>query len=123
MNSTTYSIGGIQIPTNIGYSPAEVYISDNGTGVNQGCRHVRLTFFGSSFPKTINSSGNKLVYIQTFVSGKSNSYSLFYEYSPDYIFPKIICNELDVQGFMSKEIRDADERFGEMMTNLHPEVS
>lgn len=125
MNSTVYSIGGIQIAANK-YSPAEVYIPDGGTGANQGCRHVRMTFFGSEFPSSVEPTGNKFVYVQTFVSGNSRSYPLIYEYSPNYVLPvfggKIICNQLYLQGFMSKEIRDADQKFGEMMASLRPEV-
>lgn len=126
MNSTVYSIGGVQIATNLGYSPAEIYIPDGGTGPSQGCRHVRLTFFGSAFPPAVDSTGNKLVYAQAFVSGYTREQVLIYEFSPNFSLfgggGKIICNELYLQGYMSKEIREADERFGDMMARTNPEA-
>lgn len=125
MNSTVYSIGGISVPTNLGYSPADVYIPDGGTGATGGCRHVRLNFFGSRFPEAVDSSDNKTFYVQTFVSGQSSTSVLYYYYDPNYfqsLGGKIICNELYIQGFMSNEIREADERFGDMMSKIDPEA-
>ena len=127
MNSTTYSFGGIFVPTNLSYSPSEFYISDNGTGATGGCRHVRLTFFGSEFPSAVNSTGNKYFYAQSFVSGESSSSILAYYYSPEgspFFFGRltVICTELHRQGFMRDEIRNADEMFGRMIIETRPEV-
>jgi hypothetical protein len=84
MNSTTYSIGGVYINTNFSF------LNDNNKikildptpatsipGPAGGCRHIRLTYFGSSF----NSTSNKLVYLQAFSSaGNNTSTVLTYEY-------------------------------------------
>lgn len=128
MNSTTYCIGGISVVPNR-YSPSEVYIPDGGTGANQGCRHVRITFFGSEFPASVQTPGNnfvKFAYVQTFVSGNSVTTPLIYEYSPNYSppggGPSVICSELYRQGFMPQIVMDADQKFGDMMIRLHPEV-
>jgi len=87
MNSSSYSIGGVYINTNIsslnnankikiidsaGNSPTTTLPSATG-----GCRHVRLTYFGSPF----NSTSNKLVYLQAFSSGNNTSTLLNYEYN------------------------------------------
>ena len=128
LDSTTYSIGGVALQTN--YSSAlgvygELQISDTGTGVTQGCRQVKITFFGSSFPSEVNGTGNKYAYIQAFVSGNSTSYQVPYYYSTYPIgggAATVICTELYNQGFMSDYIRSADQRYGNMMAENRPEV-
>lgn len=126
MNSTTYSFGGVSVPTNLGYAPSDFYISDSGTSSTTGCRHVRITSFGSAYPSSVNSTGNKYFYVQSFVSGGSYTSILPYYYSPSgNPFGgglTVICTELHRQGFMSDDIRDADERFGRMIMSTKPEV-
>lgn len=84
MNSTTYSIGGVYINTNFSF------LNDNNKikildptpatsipGPAGGCRHIRLTYFGSPF----NSTSDKQVYLQAFSSaGNNTSTVLTYEY-------------------------------------------
>jgi hypothetical protein len=87
MNSTSYSIGGVYINTNI---PSlnernKIKIIDSSgnsstttpPSATGGCRHIRLTYFGSPF----NSTSNKQVYLQAFSSsGNNTSTVLTYEY-------------------------------------------
>lgn len=91
MNSTTYSIGGVYVNTNFSFlnNNNKIKILDpspdsSSPSPSGGCRHVRLTYFGSPF----NSSSNKQVYLQAFSSaGRSTSTVLTYEYNfrPDVI--------------------------------------
>ena len=78
MNSTTYSIGGISIDTNL--SNSDFYITDTGTGVTGGCRHVKVTFYGSTFPSAVNSSRRRFAYVQTYSTGNNAASQLVYEY-------------------------------------------
>lgn len=91
MSSTTYSIGGVYINTNFSFlndrnkikilDPSPSGSSPSATG---GCRHIRLTYFGSPF----NSTSDKQVYLQAFSSGGNNTSTvLTYEYNfrPDVI--------------------------------------
>jgi hypothetical protein len=80
MNSTTYSIGGVSIDTNEPYN-SDFYITDTGTGLTGGCRHVRVTFYGSSFPTQVNSSRNRFAYIQSYSTNNNASAQLVWEYS------------------------------------------
>jgi hypothetical protein len=81
MNSTVYSIGGISIQTNYSFYPLSNYlITDNGTGITGGCRHVRINFLGSSLPSSMDPSGNKYAYVESFVSGLNSSARLIYSY-------------------------------------------
>ena len=78
-------IGGVSVPTNISSSPSEFYIQDSGAvnpGPTGGCRHVRLNFYGSAFPSTVNTSGNRFFYLESFSSGYNASTQLPYNYSP-----------------------------------------
>ncbi len=129
MDSTQYSIGGVAIETN--YSSGlsiygQLQISDGGTGPSDGCRHVKVNFFGSPLPSNVNNTGNRFAYIQPFVSGNSTSSQVIYFYSSLPSFGgggiKVICTELYFQGYMSKEIRTADEEFGRIMLENRPEV-
>jgi hypothetical protein len=128
MDSSTYSIGGVALETN--YSSyyninGELQITDSGTGATSGCRHVKINFFGSSFPSTVNNTGNKYAYIQSFSSNNNVSSQVPYYYA---YFPfsggasTVICTELHRQGFMSDYIRDADQRYGDMIMETRPEV-
>lgn len=91
MNSTTYSIGGVYVNTNFSFlnNNNKIKILDpspdsSSPSPSGGCRHVRLTYFGSPF----NSSSNNQVYLQAFSSaGRSTSTVLTYEYNfrPDVI--------------------------------------
>jgi hypothetical protein len=86
MNSANYSIGGVYINTNFYFlnDANKIKIIDSaGSSTTQsspsatgGCRHVRLTYFGSPF----NSTSNKMVYLQAFSSGNNTSTVLTYEY-------------------------------------------
>jgi hypothetical protein len=119
-------IGGISVPTNFPFSPSEFYIRDSGAtnpGPTGGCRHVRLNFYGSAFPSTVNTSGNKFFYIEAFSSGYSSSSQLTYNYSTiGGTQLTVICTELHRQGFMPDDIREADERFGRMISESSPET-
>lgn len=78
-------IGGISVPTNVSNSPSEFYIQDSGAtnpGPTGGCRHVRLNFYGSAFPSTVNTSGNRFFYLESFSSGYNSSTQLPYNYPP-----------------------------------------
>jgi len=128
MDSDTYSIGGVALETNYSYVyniNGELQISDLGTGPTAGCRHVKITFFGSPFPSTVNNTGNKYAYIQAFSSGNNASSQVPYYYAS---FPfsggasTVICTELYRQGFMSDYIREADQRYGDMIAENRPEV-
>jgi hypothetical protein len=123
MNSSTYCIGGVSVLTNDSYS--NYTISDSGQtspGPTGGCRHVRINFYGSEFPSAVNSSGNKFFYLEAFSSGYSSSVQLPY-YNNRFIGGfKVICTELHRQGLMSDEIREADERFGRMISATSPET-
>ena len=93
MNSSGYSIGGVYIDTNFSFlnNSNKIKIIDSAgssyTGASPsatgGCRHVRLTYFGSPF----NSTSNKQVYLQAFSTGNNTSTVLTYEYifRPDVI--------------------------------------
>ena len=86
MNASGYSIGGVYIDTNFSFlnnSNKIKIIDSSGTSTTQaspsatgGCRHVRLTYFGSPF----DSNSNKLVYLQAFSTGNNTSTVLNYEY-------------------------------------------
>ena len=78
-------IGGVSVPTNVSNSPSEFYIQDSGSvnpGPTGGCRHVRLNFYGSAFPSTVNTSGNRFFYIESFSSGYNSAAQLPYNYPP-----------------------------------------
>jgi hypothetical protein len=123
MNSLTYCIGGVSVLTND--SRSNYTISDSGQpspGATGGCRHVRINFYGSEFPATVNSSGNKFFYLEAFSSGYSSSVQLPYFYNLGGFRATVICTELHRQGFMSDEIREADERFGRMISATSPET-
>lgn len=78
-------IGGVSVPTNVSASPSQFYIQDSGAtnpGPTGGCRHVRLNFYGSAFPSTVNTSGNRFFFIESFSSGYNSSAQLPYNYSP-----------------------------------------
>ena len=128
LDSTAYSIGGVAIETN--YSNyfgiyGQLQISDGGTGPDQGCRHVKVTFFGAPFPGNVNNSGNRFAYIQPFVSGSSTSSQVVYYYSSSPFTGgplTVICTELYRQGFMSDHIRSADQKYGDMIWETRPEV-
>jgi hypothetical protein len=125
MNSSIYCIGGVSVLTNDFFSPSNYTISDSGqtsTGLTGGCRHVRINFYGSEFPATVNSSGNKFFYLEAFSSGYSSSVQLPYSYNLGGFRATVICTELHRQGFMSDEIREADERFGRMISATSPET-
>jgi len=93
MNAANYSIGGVYINTNFSFlnNANKIKIIDSAgssyTGSSPsatgGCRHVRLTYFGSPF----NNTSNKQVYLQAFSSGNNTSTVLTYEYffRPDVI--------------------------------------
>ena len=78
MNSTTYSIGGVSIDTNLANS--DFYITDTGTGLTGGCRHFRITFYGSIFPSAVNSTRRNFAYLQTYSTGNNSASQLVYEY-------------------------------------------
>jgi hypothetical protein len=93
MNSTVYSIGGVYVNSNFSSisnidDANKIKITDSSPissspSATGGCRHVRLTYFGSPF----NSTSNKLVYLQAFSSGNNTSTILNWEYNfrPDVI--------------------------------------
>jgi hypothetical protein len=123
MNSLTYCIGGVSVLTN--NSRSNYTISDSGQtspGATGGCRHVRINFYGSEFPATVNSSGNKFFYLEAFSSGYSSSVQLPYFYNLGGFRATVICTELHRQGLMPDEIREADERFGRMISATSPET-
>ena len=123
MNSSTYCIGGVSVLTNDSYS--NYTISDSGQtnpGATGGCRHVRINFYGSEFPSAVNSSGNKFFYLEAFSSGYNSSVQLPYYYNLGGFVATVICTELHRQGLMSDEIREADERFGRMISATSPET-
>jgi len=125
MNSSVYSIGGVSVSTNDYFSPSNYTISDLGQtspGLTGGCRHVRINFYGSAFPSAVNSSGNRFFYLEAFSSGYSSSVQLPYFYDLQGFRATVICTELHRQGFMSDEIREADERFGRMISATSPET-
>lgn len=78
MNSTTYSIGGVSLDTNL--SNSDFYITDTGTGITGGCRHVRVTFYGSTFPSAVNSTRRRFAYVQSYSTGNNAASQLVYEY-------------------------------------------
>ena len=83
MNSLTYCIGGVSVLTNS--SRSNYTISDSGQtspGATGGCRHVRLNFYGSAFPITVNTSGNRFFYLESFSSGYNSAVQLPYNYPP-----------------------------------------
>ena len=123
MNSLTYCIGGVSVLTN--NSRSNYTISDSGQtspGATGGCRHVRINFYGSEFPTAVNSSGNKFFYLEAFSSGYSSSVQLPYYDNQNFFGSTVICTELHRQGLMSDEIREADERFGRMISATSPET-
>ena len=128
MDSTTYSIGGVAIETNFStylYLYGELQITDGGTGPASGCRHVKVNFFGDAFPSNVNNTGNRFAYIQPFVTSNNTvsqvPYFYFsYPYSGGFL--TVICTELYRQGFMSEEIRSADQKYGEIILSSRPEV-
>jgi hypothetical protein len=128
LDSTAYSIGGVALQTNYSSSlniNGELQITDGGTGPSQGCRHVKINLFGNTFPSTVNNTGNKYAYIQAFVSGNSVSSQVPYYFATIPFtggFATVICTELYRQGFMSDVIREADQRYGDMITETRPEV-
>jgi len=78
-------IGGVSVPTNVSASPSDFYIQDSGTsnpGPTGGCRHVRLNFYGSAFPSTVNTTGNRFFFIESFSSGYNSAAQLPYNYPP-----------------------------------------
>jgi hypothetical protein len=85
MNSTTYSIGGVYVNTNFYFlndknkiKILDVSPDSSNPSPAGGCRHIRLTYFGSPF----NSTSNKQVYLEAFSSaGRSISTVLTYEYN------------------------------------------
>ena len=119
-------IGGVSVSTNFSFSPSEFYIRDSGAtnpGPTGGCRHVRINFFGSAFPTAVNTSGNKFFYIESFSSGYNSSAQLPYYYSSlGGTRLTVICTELYRQGFMTNEIREADEEFGRIISSTSPET-
>ena len=121
-----YSIGGVSVPTNFASSPSDYTIGDSGAstpGATGGCRHVRITFYGSAFPTTVNTSGNKFFYVEAFSSGYNSSTILPYFYASSGATQlTVICTELYRQGFMPDEIREADEKFGRMILTQSPET-
>lgn len=126
LNGSTTSIGGISVPTNYSYAPSEYYIRDFGAttpGPTGGCRHVRINFYGSSFPISVNTSANRFFYLEAFSSGYNASTQLPYFYSSvGGTQLTVICTELHRQGFMPDDIREADERFGRMISETSPET-
>ncbi len=123
MNSSIYCIGGISVLTNDSFS--NYTISDAGQtspGTTGGCRHVRINFYGSEFPSAVNSSGDKFFYLEAFSSGYNSSVQLPYYNNRVFGGFKVICTELHLQGFMPDEIREADERFGRMISATSPET-
>ena len=123
MNSLTYCIGGVSVLTN--NSRSNYTISDSGQtspGATGGCRHVRINFYGSEFPSAVNSTGNKFFYLEAFSSGYSSSVQLPYYDNQNFFGSTVICTELHRQGLMSDEIREADERFGRIISATSPET-
>lgn len=77
-------IGGVSVPTNLSYAPSDFYIQDSGAtnpGPTGGCRHVRLNFYGSAFPTTVNTTGSRFFYIESFSSGYNSAAQLAYSYT------------------------------------------
>jgi hypothetical protein len=126
MNSSTYCIGGVSVTTNDFFFPSVYTISDSGQtspGATGGCRHVRINFYGSEFPSAVNPSRDKFFYLEAFSSGYSSAVQLPYYYAvPSSFNATVICTELHRQGFMPDEIREADERFGRMISATSPET-
>ena len=126
MDSSTYCIGGVSVTTNDFFFPSNYTISDSGQtspGATGGCRHVRINFYGSEFPSAVNPSRDKFFYLEAFSSGYSSAVQLPYYYAvPSTFRATVICTELHRQGFMSDEIREADERFGRMISETSPET-
>ena len=129
MDSTAYSIGGVALETNLStylYYYGEMQITDGGTGATSGCRHVKMNFFGDSFPGTVNNSQNKFSYIQAYSTGNNLSSQVPYFYSElpsSTVAPfTVICTELYRQGFMNDTIRHADEQYGRTLLRTRPEV-
>ena len=76
-------IGGVSVPTNLSYSPSNFYVQDSGSvnpGPTGGCRHIRLNFYGSAFPSTVNTTGSRFFYIESFSSGYNSAAQLPYTY-------------------------------------------
>lgn len=133
MDSLEYSIGGIALQTNFSYlygDYGEYKIVDGGTGPEEGCRHVRVNFFGDEFPSSVNNTGNKYSQIQAYMGytgGGINSESLVPYYyavtsTGSGTVLTVICTELYSQGYMSDSIREADQKYGKMILETLPEV-
>jgi hypothetical protein len=114
MNSANYSIGGVYVNTNFYFlndankikiiDSAGTSYTGSSPSATGGCRHVRLTFFGSPF----NSTSNKQVYLQAFSTGNNTSTVLTYEYkfrpilsvpSPIPTIDRSITYRIDTGGF------------------------
>lgn len=140
---TSYSIGGIALQTNsseyLGDSYEVMYIDDLWPssippGISHGCRHVKITFFGSPFPSSVNVNiSNRFAQVQAFIGESSGTFLASVEQLLPYSGPPIyssgnfgpftvICSELYRQGFMSEQTKEADEKFGEIMLRNKPEV-
>lgn len=86
MNSNVYSIGGVYVNSNFSSvsnidDANKIKITDSSPissspSATGGCRHVRLTYFGSPFTTT----SNRLVYLQAFSSGNNSSTILNWQY-------------------------------------------
>lgn len=135
---TSYSIGGVAVqnlaPGYLGELYQTLYIDDFQSGSSApgnlfGCRQLKITIFGDSFPSSINPSpDNKYVFVQAFCGDGIMSIGgqQLIPYSPPQIFAPgqltVICSELYSQGFMSSITKEADEKFGEMILRESPEV-
>lgn len=131
LDSPSYCIGGVALETNYSYAygiNGELQITNAGTGPSQGCRHVRINFFGNAFPSNINNTGNKWAYIEAFSSGNNVVSQVPWSYVstpislPSGFVGTVICTELYSQGFMPEHIRFADEQYGRMMMVNRPDV-
>lgn len=91
MNSNSiYSFGGVLVPISLQSPGAPFTITDSGgtiPGATGGCMHIRINFFGSPFPGSLNPRTNKFFNIQSFSSGFSKASLLPYTASPDIAVP------------------------------------
>lgn len=80
-SSSIYAFGGVIVPISLSSPGAPFTITDSGgtiPGATGGCRHIRLNFFGSSFPRSLGSRGNNFFNVQSFSSGFSTAAMLPY---------------------------------------------